>query len=56
MHNNSTYYCRVCGLKYTEPPWGEDGKTSTFNICICCGAEFGYHDFTIKGVKEYRKK
>lgn len=49
-------YCRVCGLKYEEPPWGFDGKTPSFEICQCCGVEFGYEDATVVGVNRYRKK
>ena len=34
------YTCPVCGYdKLDEPPAG-------FNICDCCGTEFGYHDAT----------
>lgn len=36
--------CRVCGLEQSEPPWGEDGCTPSFDICDCCGTEFGYED------------
>lgn len=36
--------CRVCGLTHDEPPWGEDGLSPTFDICECCGVEFGYED------------
>jgi hypothetical protein len=49
-------YCRICGLKYEEPPWGVDGKTPSFEICECCGVEFGYEDITVTAVKKYRKK
>jgi hypothetical protein len=34
----TTYTCPVCGFKELEEP-PED-----FNICPCCGTEFGYHD------------
>jgi hypothetical protein len=60
MHNNDysveQHYCRVCGLYQDETPWGEDGKTPTFNICDCCGTEFGYHDATPSAIKQSRKK
>jgi len=36
-------------------PWGEDGDSPTFNICDCCGVEFGYEDSTLDGVKRFRK-
>lgn len=58
MHrnNNESYICRVCGLKQNEPQWGIDGQTPTYNICDCCGVEFGYEDSTLIGIKNYRKK
>lgn len=37
-------HCRVCGLQQSEPPWGADGRSPTFEICPCCGVEFGYED------------
>ena len=58
MHknNNEAYICRVCGLKQNEPQWGIDEQTPTYNICDCCGVEFGYEDCTLIGIKSYRKK
>jgi len=46
--------CRVCGLEQPEPPWGEDGNTPSFNICPCCGVEFGYEDSTLITIRRYR--
>jgi hypothetical protein len=46
--------CRVCGLIQDEFPWGEDGKNSSFDICHCCGVEFGYEDATSTAVQRYR--
>jgi hypothetical protein len=37
-------HCRVCGLEQSAPPWGADGTSPTFEICPCCGTEFGYED------------
>lgn len=50
------YYCRICGLKQLFLPWGEDGKTPTYEICDCCGVEFGNEDSTLTGIKNYREK
>lgn len=48
--------CRVCGLKYDGYyPWGPDGTVSSFDICDCCGTEFGYEDFTLEGTKAARQ-
>ncbi|HVH33324.1 MAG TPA: hypothetical protein VM847_04340 [Tahibacter sp.] len=46
--------CRVCGRIYEEPPWGADGKTAIFEICPCCGVEFGYEDSLPESVRRYR--
>ena len=57
------YCCRICGFDYdaigTEPhdfPWGEYGKTQSFDICVCCGREFGYHDYYPQMLLEHREK
>lgn len=43
MHS---YRCPVCGFdELDEPPYDEYGDAS-FDICPCCGVEFGYHDAT----------
>lgn len=57
MHNSETskYLCRVCGLYQDEPPWSEDGKTPTFNICDCCGVEFGYEDARPETAVEFKE-
>jgi len=49
-------FCRVCGYNNLEPPWGDDGKSPTYDYCPCCGVEFGYQDACIEGIKSYRKK
>jgi hypothetical protein len=56
LKNNELYVCRVCGLQQDELPWGEDGNTPSFNICDCCGTEFGYHDATLTAIKNTRSK
>jgi hypothetical protein len=48
-------HCRVCGLLQENPPWGWDGNTPTFEICDCCGTEFGYEDATLVGVAQKRE-
>lgn len=57
MHKNNqgSYCCRVCGLARESEPWGADGNTPSFEICSCCGVEFGYQDCTPEYVKKYRK-
>jgi hypothetical protein len=48
--------CSVCGLYIEDAPWGEDNKTPTYEICPCCGVEFGNEDYTTKSVAAYRSK
>ncbi len=54
--NNPSYFCRVCGLNQYEYPWDENNDCPIFGISACCGAEFGYHDCTLAGVKAHRER
>ena len=49
-------FCRVCGYKLKFSPWGEDNDTPTYEICPCCGAEFGCDDYNLESIKAYREK
>jgi hypothetical protein len=41
---SNRFTCLVCGFpELEEPPYDETG-TATFEICPCCGIEFGYQD------------
>ena len=52
-----TFNCDVCGYsRLSQPPWGDDGKTPTYDICPCCGVEFGYEDCTQKSKDSFREK
>jgi len=57
-NNNMEYInnCRVCGFFMKDPPWGVDGKSPNYEICPCCGVEFGNEDYTVESTKEYRNK
>jgi len=46
--------CRVCGLYQADAPWGRDGTAPSYNICPCCGSEFGYDDATRAAVLRKR--
>jgi hypothetical protein len=48
--------CRVCGVRLDEAPWGSDGMNPSFDLCPCCGAEFGYEDATPEGARRYRAR
>lgn len=58
MRNNQqpSLFCRICGLQQDDPPWGEDGNSPSFDICPCCGVEFGYEDCNLNAVKAYRNE
>jgi hypothetical protein len=49
------HYCRVCGLYNDTPPWGLAGDIPTYEICPCCGVEFGNEDYTLNSIKKYRE-
>lgn len=49
------YICRICGLEQKSPTWDEEGSSS-YNICHCCGVEFGIQDTPYDGVVEYREE
>ncbi len=46
MPSNPLHCCRVCGLDHEYFIWGSEGHLPTFDICECCGVEFGYGDTT----------
>lgn len=43
MHANTLNRCPVCGYLMAAPPYDEH-CCATFEICPCCGTEFGYDD------------
>ncbi|MDQ0726960.1 hypothetical protein [Microbacterium sp. W4I20] len=49
-------YCRVCGYEPEEAPWGPDGRFGSFDICPCCGVEWGYEDSTFSASVRYRDR
>lgn len=56
MLNQENFHCRICGLIQSYLPWREYGKTPSFKIYSCCGAEFGHQDATIYAIQRYRQK
>lgn len=45
MSQSPRHFCPVCAWdQLEEAPWGEDGKTPSYDICPCCGVEFGNED------------
>ncbi len=48
------FVCPVCGHRdLVEPAWDITTGTPSFNICPCCGCEFGYEDATPKAKNRY---
>ncbi len=37
-------------------PLGDDGNSPTWEICPCCGTEFGYEDCTPASAREMRNR
>lgn len=54
MHNNDEYICRICGFINEEITW-DQGIYPTYNICECCGVEFGYEDCSLDSIYKYRE-
>lgn len=50
------YICRICGYRLKFKIWGEDGKSPSYEICPCCGVEFGCDDYSPEAIKVYREK
>lgn len=50
------YRCRVCGLLQPEAIWGADGQCPTYDICQCCGCEFGYTDSSVEAIRRHRER
>lgn len=51
------YICPVCGYsELDEPPYDLETNAPSFNICPCCGCEYGYDDATPQAKTNYRKK
>lgn len=48
--------CRVCGFFMEDAPWGEDNQSPTYEICPCCGVEFGNEDYTVESTIDYRNQ
>ena len=48
--------CRICGLLQIEAPWREDNQTPNYEICSCCGVEFGNEDYIPSSARAYREQ
>ena len=52
----NSHNCRVCGYYIDDLPWGKDGNCPTYEICPCCGVEFGNEDCSKESTKQYIEK
>lgn len=49
------FTCPICGFNNLDKPaWDPVEKTPGFDICPCCGCEFGYDDATPQAGERYR--
>jgi hypothetical protein len=48
-------FCPVCGYDLGFPPWGTTGNNPYFDICPCCGTEFGADDRSWAAVGRLRE-
>jgi hypothetical protein len=55
VNENHDYVCPVCGYDRLDEPAYDSFGCATYNICPCCGTEFGYDDSTVAHA-ELRKK
>ena len=53
---NPLHNCRVCGYYTDFLLWGDDGRTSSHDLCPCCGCEWGYEDVRPEAARAYREK
>ena len=46
MRSSETFTCPVCGFPGLSEPAHDAHGCGSFEICPCCGTEFGYDDAT----------
>lgn len=44
------YKCLVCGFDKLKNPIYDNNDNGTYEICVCCGFQYGYDDFPNKQV------
>lgn len=48
MNDKNTWACPVCGFDALDEPPHDAHGCASFDICPCCGTEFGYDGATVK--------
>ena len=56
MQDFDDRHCRVCGYLPEDPPWGTTGDLPSFEICPCCGVEWGYEDSGFQSTQSFRSR
>jgi hypothetical protein len=51
-----TFTCEICGYPNLERPPRDETGAPSFEICPCCGGEFGYNDITVEVKRDYLRK
>ena len=54
--SHGNHKCRICGFHNDYFPWGENGEKPNFELCPCCGVQFGKEDVTLESIQKYRKE
>ena len=44
MSVEARFTCPICGCRELEKPPRSETTGGSYEICPCCGCEFGYHD------------
>ncbi|WP_308638277.1 hypothetical protein [Paenibacillus silvisoli] len=51
------YTCHLCGYpEQNKPPWTQEGLSPSYEICPCCGIEFGVDDINLLGFEIYKRE
>jgi len=53
--SNDLYVCPVCGYSHLDEAAYDGFGCASYNICPCCGTEFGYDDSVVAHA-DLRKK
>ncbi len=56
MSDVADHFCRVCGYRSDEAPWGDDGRSPSFDLCPCCGVEWGYQDLVATAAEQFQAR
>ena len=49
------FICNICGYPNLDRPSRDETGAPSFDICQCCGGEFGYNDASQEAEVNYRR-